>query len=219
MTTTTLAEQVQTFNTGFAEQVGPRLSAVFTREQDDLRAAGLPAGVVRAGDRLEDADLLTAEGGPTTLHTALGDGPAVVVFYRGAWCPYCNIALRHYQAELLPALTGRGVALVAISPQTPDGSRATAEGAELGFPAVSDPGAALITRLGLVTEPSGAARAAHGDLGFDVADSNGGSSALLPFPTVLVVDAGRVVRHADVRVDYTARTEADEVLAAVDAVL
>ena len=87
------------------------------------------AGVVRAGDRLEDADLLTADGGPATLHTALGGGPAVLVFYRGAWCPYCNITLKHYQAELLPALAERGVALVAVSPQTPDGSRATAEGA------------------------------------------------------------------------------------------
>ncbi len=219
MTTTTVAEQVHDFNTGFTTQVGPRLSAVFAQEQDDLRAAGLPAGVVRAGDRLDDADLLTADGEPTSLHSVLGERAAVLVFYRGAWCPYCNITLKHYQAELLPALVDRGVTLVAVSPQTPEGSRAAVEAGDLGFTVVSDTGAALITRLGLATEPSPEARAAQSDLGFDVADSNAGGSALLPFPTVLVVDAARVVRLADVRADYTTRTEVAEVLAAVDAAL
>ncbi|SDQ36391.1 peroxiredoxin-like family protein [Quadrisphaera sp. DSM 44207] len=217
MSNPTIAEQVVTFNEGFTAQVGPRLADVFAREQADLLAAGVPAGAVRAGDPLPDADLLTAEGTPTGLHAALGDGPAVLVFYRGAWCPYCNLTLREYQANLVPALAGRGASLVAISPQTPDGSRAAATGGELGFPVLSDSSAALIRRLGLLTEPSAQARAAHTELGFDVADSNADGTAGIPFPTVLVVDADRVVRFADVHVDYTSRTEVPAVLAAVDA--
>lgn len=212
----TISEQVDAFNEGFTAQVGPRLSATFAQEQADLTAAGLPAGVVTAGDPLPEAELLTADGEPTGLHRALGDGSAVVVFYRGAWCPYCNLTLRHYQAELVPLLRERGVQLVAISPQTPEGSRAAAEGGALEFTVLSDPRAQLIERLGLLTEPSGPARAAQGELGFDVADSSADGTARLPFPTVLVVDREHVVRFADVRVDYTSRTEVADIVAAVD---
>ena len=215
---TTIAEQSAATTDGFTAQVGPDVAAVFADEQAALRADGVPAGAVSVGDVVPDADLLAADGSATTLATALGSAErSVVVFYRGAWCPYCNLALREYQASLLPELAERGVALVAISPQTPDGSKAMTESNDLGFPVLSDPGAALIEALGLRTEPSGAARAAHAGLGFDVADSGSDGTAALPFPTVLVLDAERRVTFADVHVDYTTRTEVDQVLAALDA--
>ena len=74
----------------------------------------------KSWDEVPDAALLTATGAPTTLAQVLGGSPAVLVFYRGGWCPYCNVALRSYQAELLPQLEGLGVKMVAISPQRPD---------------------------------------------------------------------------------------------------
>ena len=147
----------------------------------------------------------------------LPQAPAVLVFYRGAWCPYCNIALRTYQRELLPQLRERGVQLVAISPQTPEGSEQAVSNGGLEFAVLSDPANGLVRALGIRTEPSADARAAHTALGFDVADSNADSTGDIPFPTVLVVDAGRVVRFADVHVDYTTRTEVADVLRAVDA--
>ena len=215
---TTIAEQSAATTDGFNAQVGESVAAVFADEQAALRADGVPAGAVALGDVVPDADLLAPDGSATTLATALGSaGRAVVVFYRGAWCPYCNLTLREYQASLLPALAERGVALVAISPQTPDGSRATSESNDLGFPVLSDPGAALIEHLGLRTEPSKAAREAHTGLGFDVADSGSDGTAALPFPTVLVLDDQRRVTFADVHVDYTTRTEVEAILAALDA--
>lgn len=212
-----IAEQVETFNKGFTTQIGPDLSAVFDTEQADLRAAGLPATVVRPGDRLPDAELLTPAGDTVTLADDLDSAPAVLVFYRGAWCPYCNLTLRTYQRDLLPQLDALGAQLVAISPQTPEGSEAAIANGELAFPVRSDPGNVLAAQLGIVTEPSPDARQAHTQLGFDVADSNADASGRIPFPTVLVVDAGRVVRYVDVQVDYTARTEVDSIVAAVRA--
>ena len=214
---TTIAEQSATATAGFNHQVGDDVAAVFADEQAALRADGVPEGAVAVGDVVPDADLLAADGSATTLATALGEGRSVLVFYRGAWCPYCSLTLREYQASLLPALAERGVALVAISPQTPDGSKATTESNDLGFPVLSDQGAALIEALGLRTEPSPAARQAHAGLGFDVADSGSDGTAALPFPTVLVLDAQRRVTFADVHVDYTTRTEVAVILAAVDA--
>jgi len=212
----TIAEQVSDFNVGFNEQVGERLAAVFAAEQSGLVAAGVPADSVAVGTVTPDARLLDVDGNEVGLFDSVGGFPAVLVFYRGAWCPYCNIALKHYQQELLPQLQKRGVALVAISPQTPGGSSAIVENGELEFTVLSDPSNRLVRELGIQTEPSADARAAHTDLGFDVADSNADHTGDIPFPTVLVIGSDRVVRFADVHVDYTSRTEVPAILAAVD---
>ncbi|MBP1240067.1 peroxiredoxin [Frigoribacterium sp. PvP120] len=216
MTSSSIAEQVSTFNEGFTAQIGPELSAVFDAEQQALTAAGRPDDAVGVGDQLVDATLLTPEGAEVSLATVVGEAPAVLVFYRGAWCPYCNLTLKTYQEQLLPTLRHRGVGLVAISPQTPEGSELATSNGSLDFPVLSDPGNVLSRALGIVTEPTAEARAAHTQLGFDVADSNADATGDIPFPTVLVVDGdGRVV-FADVHVDYTTRTEVDEVVAALD---
>jgi peroxiredoxin len=216
VTDQTIARQVDDFNQGFTAQIGPELSAVFDGEQADLRASGVPDGVVGAGEAAPDARLVTPTGEETSLADTRGDTPTVVVFYRGAWCPYCNITLRTYQQELLPALQERGVQLVAVSPQTPEGAEQSIANGELAFPVLTDPENVLAGRFGIVTEPSAAARAAHTQLGFDVADSNADDTAAIPFPSVFVIDADGVVRFADVHVDYTTRTEVADVLTAVD---
>ena len=216
MSTPTIADQVTTFNEGFTAQIGPELSAVFDEEQKALTEAGVPDDAVAVGDQLVDATLLTVAGDEVSLAEVVGEGAAVLVFYRGAWCPYCNLTLKTYQQELLPTLRERGVALVAISPQTPEGSDLATTNGSLEFPVLSDPGNVLSSALGIVTEPTADARSAHTQLGFDVADSNADETGDIPFPTVLVVDGdGRVV-FADVHVDYTTRTEVADVVAALD---
>lgn len=216
MSAPSIAQQVSDFNVGFEEQIGDRLAAVFAGEQQDLRRAGIPSGARVVGDDVPDAELLTPDGTSTSLSAARGSSPAVIVFYRGAWCPYCNITLRSYQEQLLPALRDRGVQLIAISPQTPDGSSQAVTNGSLEFTVLSDPANALAEQFGIVTEPSRAARSAHNDLGFDVADSNADNTARIPFPSVFVIDADGVIRFADVHVDYTSRTESGAILAALD---
>jgi len=215
LTTTSISEQVGEFNVGFTTQIGPDLSAVFDREQQDLKSTGVPVDAVAVGDIAPDAQLVGLDGQIVDLSSVTAGRPAVLVFYRGAWCPYCNITLRTYERDLRPELDRLGVALVAISPQTPDGSTAAVQGGELNFPVLSDPSNAFVRALGIVTEPSAAARVAHTELGFDVADSNADSTAGIPFPTVIIVDADRTVRFVDVHVDYTTRTEVPEILLAV----
>jgi peroxiredoxin len=218
LTTTSISDQVDDFNVGFSAQIGPDLSAVFDREQQDLIGVGVPVDAVAVGDILADAQLVGLDGQGVNLFSMTAGRPAVLVFYRGAWCPYCNITLRTYERELRPELDRLGVALIAISPQTPDGSTAAVQGGELNFPVLSDPSNALIRALGIVTEPSGAARVAHAELGFNVADSNADSTASIPFPTVLIIDAANTVRFADVHVDYTRRTEVSAILEGVASV-
>lgn len=215
MTTTSISEQVSEFNLGFTAQIGPELSAVFDQEQQDLTRAGTPVDAITLGHIVADAQLVGLDGQFVKLSSVTAGRAAVLVFYRGAWCPYCNITLRTYERELRPQLDRLGVALVAISPQTPDGSTAAAQGGGLNFPVLSDPSNAFVRALGILTEPTAAARVAHTALGFDVADSNADSTAGIPFPTVLIIDADRTVRFADVQVDYTRRTEVPEIIKAL----
>jgi peroxiredoxin len=207
---TTIAEQVS----GLAKPQG-----AFAQEQAELVAAGVPLAVATAGSVLRDAAMLDPHGTPIRLYQAIGEHPAVVVFYRGAWCPYCNITLRTYQRALLPELQRRGVTLVAVSPQAPAGTLKTVEQNELAFPVLSNPGNALARTLGIITTPSPDARAAQLEHGLDIAAGNSDGTPRVPMPTVIVVDADRVIRWIDVHPDYTTRSEPADILAAVDEAL
>ena len=215
----TIAERLAERHQAAAAALPADVIAVFDAERDDLNAAGVPAGVARPGTPVPDADLLDVHGDATTLAAARAGRPAVLVFYRGAWCPYCNIALRAYQQELVPALDERGVALIAVSPQRPDGSLSMQEANDLAFAVLSDPGNALAAGLGILTAPSAAAVAAQGKLGLDVAEVNADGTRTLPMPTAVVVDAAGVIGWIDVHPDYTTRSDVGQILAAVDAVI
>jgi peroxiredoxin len=171
--------------------------------------------VAQPGTRLPDGELLDVAGQPATLADTLGGKPAVIVFYRGAWCPYCNIALRTYQAQLVPVLTARGISLIAVSPQTPDGSLSTKEKKELTFTVLSDPGNRIARQLGILTAPSDGVQAANLQLGLDLTQVNADGTTGLPMPTVLITDAAGVIRWIDAHRDYTTRTEPGQILQAI----
>ena len=214
-TTSTIAEQVAGLHRPSAGQLPAEVAEAFAAEQRDLAAAGHPSGVAEPGSRLPDGELLDVAGEPATLAETLGGKPAVIVFYRGGWCPYCNIALRTYQAQLVPALAERGISLIAISPQTPDGSLSTKESKELTFTVLSDPGNQIAGQLGILTAPSDGTRAAQLQMGLDLTQVNADGTTALPMPTVVIADADGVIRWIDVHLDYTTRTEPGQVLQAV----
>jgi peroxiredoxin len=214
----TIAEQVAVLRASMATRPPNDAMDTFDQEQAELAKGGIPAAVAAPGSVLRDAAMLDAEGTPIRLYQAIGHRPAVLVFYRGAWCPYCNIALRTYQRELAGQLAARGVALVAISPQKPDGARTMVEKNELTFTVLSNPGNALARTLGIITTPSPDARAAQLEGGLDIAAGNSDGTPRVPMPTTVVVGADRVIRWIDVHPDYTTRSEPSEILAALDSV-
>jgi peroxiredoxin len=214
-TTSTIAAQVASYHRASAGQLPAEVAEAFAAEQRDLAAAGGPSGVAQPGTRLPDGELLDVAGQPATLAQNLGSKPAVIVFYRGAWCPYCNIALRTYQEQLVPSLAERGIGLIAISPQTPDGSLSTKETKELTFTVLSDPGNQIAGQLGILTAPSDGTRAAQLQLGLDLTQVNADGTTALPMPTVVIADADGVIRWIDVHPDYTTRTEPGQILQAI----
>ena len=139
------------------------------------------------------------------------------MFYRGAWCPYCNLALRTYQVALLDELERRGVQLVAVSPQRPDGSLTMQEKHGLAYPVLSDPGSTLGRAAAIMTQPGAEALAAQLKLGLDLQVVNADGTPAIPMPTTLIVDRDRIVQWVDVHPDYSTRSEPEQILAALDA--
>jgi peroxiredoxin len=212
---TTIREQSLQMSAAAAERLPAEVVEVFDRSIQNLLDEGVPSDVVKVGDTLTSFTLTDATGSSVSLDELVESGPAVIVFYRGGWCPYCNLALRTYQRELLPELSTFGARLVAISPQSPDASLSTVEKAELGFTVLSDPVNRVARSVGIVFQQADEVLEAQRQLGLDLAAVNAEGSTQLPRPTVLIVDHNRVVRFVDVQPDYTARTEVADILAAL----
>ena len=215
---TSIGAQAQAYLAGPAAALPTEVMDAFAAERADLDAAGVPTGVSAPGAPMPDGELLDVRGAATSLAQIRAGRPAVVVFYRGGWCPFCNIALRTYQAELAPALADRGFVMIAVSPQKPDGSLTASETNELTYAVVSDPGNQIASALGILTQPDAEAVAAQQKLGLDLAEHNADGGLTLPMPTTVVVDTAGVIRWIDVHPNYTTRSEVPDILAAVDSV-
>ena len=135
----TIAAQVDDLQAGMSGRLPAAVAAAFAAEQSSLSGAGTPDGVLPVGSPLPDAALTDIDGRSTTIAATAAGKPAVVVLYRGAWCPYCNLTLRAYQEQLVPELDRRGIALIAVSPQKPDGSLTMQETHALTYAVLSDP--------------------------------------------------------------------------------
>ena len=208
----TIAEQVALLR---ANSTPTPTSETFSAEQRGLSLTLPPEGILAVGSMFPEGDLIDAEGHPTNLSEVLDGAPGVVIFYRGAWCPYCNIALRTYREQLALPLTELGVALVALSPQTADGSMTMKEKHELDFPVLSDPGNQIAGALGILTRPSEDAREAQLEHGLDLERVNADRTTILPMPTVALVNTDGLLVWIDVHPDYTTRTEPASILDAV----
>ncbi|MFZ0904582.1 MAG: peroxiredoxin-like family protein [Mycobacterium sp.] len=211
----TIREQSAQLQAASAVQLPADVVEVFSRNSQQLRARGVPAGTVKVGDTLPSFTLRNAVAERVSLDDLVATGPAVLVFYRGGWCPYCNLALRTYQRELLPQLGAWVATLAAISPQSPDQSLSTAENAALSFEVLSDSGSRLARRIGIAFEQAEEVLGAQRKLGLDLAQVNEEGSTELPMPTVLIVDPDRTVRFVEVHPDYTNRTEVTDIIAAL----
>ncbi|HWW26392.1 MAG TPA: peroxiredoxin-like family protein [Caulobacter sp.] len=174
-----------------------------------------PSKWVQVGDRLDPFVLRDVEGGDLPLEALIQRGPAVLVFFRFAGCPACNIALPYYEEALAPGLRDLGATLVAVSPQVPERLGEIKTRHALSFKVASDPDNTLGRRFGILYTADEANQAAQRAKGGFIGDTTGTGTWELPQPAVVVVDHERVVRFVDVSPDWLVRTEADPVLEAV----
>ena len=201
-----LQSELDTFKNAWLERVGPDTAKLV--DQDNLALQALAGNALRAGDRFPAIVLKNQMGEDLDLGELANIQPLVVTFYRGGWCPYCNLELRAYQ-KALPGIEALGARLVAITPETPDNSLSTAEKNDLSFSVLSDANGLLSEALGIRFELSPAIRALYQKFGHDLPARNCDDRWSLPMPATFVVEKGGVIAFAFVDPDYRRRLEPD----------
>jgi peroxiredoxin/ketosteroid isomerase-like protein len=198
-------------------QVPAELLATFDSEAETLGRAGLEVAALRVGDTAPDFTLPDQDGQPVSLRSLLANGPLVLTFYRGQWCPYCNLQLRAYQ-QALGEISARGASLVAVSPQQPEYSSSMADANELAFAVLSDADNRAARQYGLVFTIADDMREVYLAAGTDLLRYNGDTepSWELPVPGTFVIDTAGTVVFAHVDGDYRHRAEVSDILAALD---
>ena len=211
---TSLTEQLAAFKAGFKQRAAPERVALMETATADLKSTGIESQALQAGSVAPDLTLPDALNQPLRLSTLWQRGPLVLIFYRGGWCPYCNLELRAWQQHL-PALKHMGAQLVAVSPQTPNNSLSTAEKNELAFPVLSDSSLQAATAFGVAFEMSPELIELYSRVGNDLPVLNGNGRWVLPVPATYVIDRNGRVVYAHVKADYRERAEPTDVLKAV----
>ncbi len=207
-----LAAQLAEFKAGFATRAAPERVATMETATTALRASGIEQSALQRGAQAPNVSLPDALGRPVSLPSLWAKGPLIVVFYRGGWCPYCNLELREWQ-RLLPEVAKHGGTLVAISPQTPDNSLSTAEKNELIFPVLSDSALDAARAFGVLFDMPPELVALYQGVGHDLPVRNGNGQWALPVPATYVIGTDGVIRYANIDVDYRNRAEPADVLA------
>ncbi|MCP4294849.1 MAG: AhpC/TSA family protein [Proteobacteria bacterium] len=201
-------------------------SAMFSNEIKETMASSLKglmeSGLVekapKVGEQLKPFVLPNQNGEERNLQDLRKNGPLVVTFYRGGWCPYCNLELRAYQKNLAE-INATGARLIAITPELPDSSLSTIEKNELEYEVLTDSNADYARSLGLVFTLSNDVLKLYDSFGIDVAKHNGDGQFDIPFAATFVVDMEGKITFSFVDEDYTKRAEPGEVLYTLESLI
>jgi len=186
--------------------------AVFHKDADQLGKSYPEALKLKPGDKAPDFTLPNAKGEQVSLSSQLKHGKVVLTFYRGVWCPYCNLQLKMYQ-QILPQIRQAGARLVAVSPMTPDNSQAMIDSNALQFEVLSDAGNKVAQHYTSVIQNPTSSIQAMADLGYDFYSFNQEKSDELPIPaTYIIAENGAVVFAASEGGDYRQRVEPSDIL-------
>ena len=210
-----LTQELKEFKAKFKASQPEEIKSVMATATTDLIESKIAEKSLGKGGKMPDFSLPNAVGDRVTLDSLLAKGAVVISFYRGGWCPYCNMELRALQ-QALPEIEAKGATLVAISPETPDTSLSTKEKNELSFEVLSDGNNELAKQLGLVFTLPESLRPIYQNFGIDIPAHNGDSTFELPLPATYVVAADGTVIYSFAHADYTQRLDPAEITSALD---
>lgn len=209
-----LQNQIKEFQKEFLQKVPEEALKVMLSATERLAQSGIADNALKVGDKAPSFSLPDVKGKDLSSIQLLKKGPLVINFYRGGWCPYCNLELKAYQ-DILPEIKKFGAQLIAISPNLPDKSISTTEKNSLAFEVLSDVGHNVAREFGLVFRLAEEIRPIYKNFGIDLPEENGDDSYGLPFPATYVVNSDGTIVLAFVDVDYTKRLEPVEVIKAL----
>jgi peroxiredoxin len=207
-----LKEQLAEYRASWYRRVPAERQAIMQRHIDQLRSGTIARAMLKVGDHAPPIVLENAKGVTVDVGTLLEKGPVIVTFYRGGWCPYCNLELKAYQA-MLPEITAAGASLVAISPEKPDDTVSTAEKNALTFEVLSDVGQKVGRAFGLVYQFTQELKKAYHGFNLDIPARNGTPGEwALPVSATYIIDRDGSIIYAYIDVDYRDRADPRDVL-------
>src|SRR6185369_5988898 len=206
-----LQDDLGVFRKSLEAEIGDKIKAL-DHETEALLQSGIIKNSLQVGDKAPDFTLPNATGNEVSLSSLLRRGPVVLSFYRGEWCPFCNLELRAYQ-QVLPKMDALGATFVAVSPEKPEFAQLLVDKQKLTFPVLTDHENMIARKYGLVYEMNSEVRAIALNFGNDISKRNGSDKWELPVPGTFVIDTKGVVRFAHVDPNFmTGRANPEAVL-------
>lgn len=206
-----LQDQIAEYKAGFVKKAPENVQTLMKQATQNLSETGIVDKVPKVSEKLLPFSLPNQNGETVSLESLLEEGPVVLTFYRGGWCPYCNLELKAFQDQLAN-IKAAGASLVAITPELPDVSLTTAEKNELEFSVLSDVNSEYAKSLGLVFSLAEELRPIYLSFGIEVEKHNGEGQFDLPLAASFVIAKDGTIASAFVDADYTKRQEPAELV-------
>ncbi|MEP5253849.1 MAG: peroxiredoxin-like family protein [Winogradskyella arenosi] len=209
--TSPLKSQLDAKRANFERTADAEKQAIYKAGFEDVEQSGILELAKQVGDQAPDFTLNNALGEPVSLTDYLKKGPVVLTWYRGGWCPYCNLTLQQLQKEL-PNFKAKGAQLLALTPELPDASVSTAEKNDLQFEVLSDIGNQVAKNYGIVFELTEAVAKIY-NASFGLNEHNGDTSNALPLAATYIINEEGKIDYAYLNTDYRNRAEPSEITA------
>ncbi len=210
-----LQEKLDAFKVQFKAQAPEAAIEAFERSTQELIDSGQADNAIKAGDKVPEFVLTDPERNEVALGDLLAKGPVVISFYRGAWCPYCNIELQALEA-VSDEISARGATLIAISMQGAADSRKSQRDNNLSFPILTDQGGELSEKFGLRWTLQPYVKEFFKMFKVELPVIHGDGQWNLPMPARYVIDTDGTVAYAEVNPDYTRRPEPTDLFPVLD---
>ncbi len=210
-----LIDAIKEYQKGFRARAPKEVQELMLRATKKLEEARISKNALNVGDKVPEIKLPNAIGKEVSLYKTLEHNDfAVINFYRGAWCAYCNFELKALQ-ERYEELKNLGAKLIAISPQSPDASLSTQEKHDLKFEVLSDTNNVVAKKYGLVFSLAEEIRPIYLSFGIDIPSANAEDSYEIPMPATYVVNKNKEIIFAFINEDYTKRCEPQAIIDAI----
>ncbi|MDO6463853.1 peroxiredoxin-like family protein [Pseudoalteromonas carrageenovora] len=210
-----LKAQIDAYNVQKEAKLPADVLALMDTTNEELIAQHIKDNALQIGAKVENFSLVNHNGESIELNDLLNKGPVIVSFYRGGWCPYCNIELKALNYYLAQFKT-QSAQLIAISPQLPDETLSTKQKNELDFDVLSDVCNKVAEQFGLLFTLDERIQALYTQFGIDFEHYYGDKSFKLPLPATYVINQEGVITYAFLNEDYTLRAEPIDIMAALE---
>tara|TARA_R110001632_G_scaffold67875_3_gene159445 strand:+ start:4700 stop:5338 length:639 start_codon:yes stop_codon:yes gene_type:complete len=209
----TLTEQLKELADNSVKRHPGEAQVIMKNAIDELKNSTIIEGAFKTGDTIPKIELPNATGSVKNINDILSEGKKVIIaFYRGGWCPYCNIELRALQ-QVLPDIEAKGAKLIAISPETPDNSLSTSEKNGLDFEVLSDENNEIAKSMNLVFQLPQYLQDLYKKFGINLDSNQGNIDQELPIAATYVIDTDGIILYHFLEEDYKLRADPKDILA------